>query len=268
MSLNVQTEFEEIRKMYDSAAYNKTFNAIIYGDMGSGKTNLLRTCRKPVLVHSFDPGGTKTIRDEIVAGSIVVDSRFEQEDPKDPKAFDLFDKEYHRLKKGGMFDQIGTYAIDSATTWAASAMNLVLKKAGRPGGQPFQQDYLPAMTMIENAIRDMTGLPCDCVLICHEDVDKDEGSGRMFVGPLFVGKLKVRVPALFDEVYHAEAKETSGSVVYSLLTRSTGLYKARTRLGKGGIFDVREVQDIKALLKKAGFDTSDKQLTTTPTTAK
>jgi len=258
--LDVKKELDELQKLYNSTQQNKTFNGLIYGDMGSGKTNLLRTCRKPVLVHSFDPGGTKTIRDEIQKGTVIADTRYEVEDPMQPTVFAAWDKEYHKLKSGSIFSQIGTYAIDSATTWASAAMNVVLKKANRLGSQPFQQDYLPAMTMIENAIKDMTGLPCDCILLCHEDTNKDEGTGRMFIGPLFVGKLKVRVPILFDEIYHAEAKEDSTGIKYSLLTRSTGLYKARTRLGKGGIFDVREVQDIKALLKKAGYSTEDKTI--------
>jgi len=260
MSLDIKIEAAAIRKMYSESVSKDTFNAIIYGGMGSGKTNLLRTARMPVLVHSFDPGGTKTIRDEIEKGKILVDNRYETEDPMFPSAFAAWDAEYHRLKRGEVFKQIGTYAIDSATTWAAAAMNAVLKKAGRCGSQPFQQDYLPAMTMIENAIRDMTTLPCDCILICHEDTDKDEASGRMFVGPLFVGKLKYRVPILFDEVYYATTKETSNGVQYSLLTRSTGLYKARTRLGRGGLFETYEVQDIKALLKKAGYATEDKPI--------
>ncbi len=260
MGLDIKKEFEDIKKMYDSHDRNKSFNALVYGPMGSGKTNLVRTCRGPVLIHSFDPGGTKTVRDEIEAGHVFADTRYEDEDPLKPTAFENWDREYHRLKNGGLFDKIGTFVIDSATTWSSAAMNVVLKRAGRLGSQPFQQDYLPAMVLIENAIKDMTTLPCDCLLLCHEDADKDEASGKMFVGPLFVGKLKYRVPILFDEVYYACTKETSSGVNYHLLTRSTGLYKARTRLGKGGLFDTYEVQDIKALLKKAGYDTSDKQI--------
>jgi hypothetical protein len=260
MALDIKKEFADIKAMYDAQPRNKTFNALIYGGFGVGKTNILRTCRKPVLVHSFDPGGTKTVRDEIEKGSIIADTRFENEDPFHPTVFKMWDDEYHRLKKGGVFDGIGTYVLDSATTWASAAMNVVLDKGKRAGSQPFQQDYLPAMTLIENAVKDMTTLPCDVILIAHEDVDKDEASGKMFVGPLFVGKLKYRIPILFDEIYYATTKETSQGVSYYLLTRTTGLYRARTRLGKGGIFDTYEVQDIKALLKKAGYSTEDKAI--------
>jgi hypothetical protein len=260
MSLDIKKELSDLQKLYQDSTHNKAYNALIYGPMGTGKTNILRTARQPVLIHSFDPGGTKTIRDEIAAGGIIADTRYEIEDAKKPTAFEAWDREYFRLKNGGMFDKIGTFAIDSATTWSSAAMNVTLKKAGRPAATPQQNDYLPTMVMLENAIKDMTSLPCDIILICHEDTDKDEGSGKMFVGPLFIGKLKYRIPVLFDEIYYANTKESSTGVSYSLLTRSTGLYKARTRLGKGGIFETYEVQDIKALLKKAGYSTEDKTI--------
>lgn len=252
-------EFEEIRKTYEQeSAKQKTFKALVYGGMGVGKTNLLKTCRRPILVDSFDPGGTKTIRSEIEEGWIMADVRWEDEDPMAPTKITAWDKVYHQRKRSGLFDKLGTYAIDSATTLAGAAMNEVLKKAGRLGGPPFQQDYLPAMAIVESIVRDITNLPCDVILIAHEDVDKDEVSGRMFVGPSFVGKLRGRVPILFDEVYCALSKETSSGVQYSLLTKATGMYRARTRLGKGGIFETYEVQDIKALLKKVGYSTEDK----------
>ncbi len=256
--LDIKQTLSEIQQMYKDNSRTTSFNALVYGPMGSGKTRLLSTCRLPVLVHSFDPGGTTTIRDEIAAGKIIADNRFEGDDPKNPKVAQLWDREYSRLKQGGVFDKIGTFAIDSGTTFSGAFMNEVLKKAGRAGGTPQQNDYLPTMVMLENAIKDITALPCDFVFICHEDTDKDEATGKLFVGPLLIGKLKYRIPILFDEIYYATTTETSAGVNYKLLTRSTGLYKARTRLGKGGLFETYEEQDIKKLLKKAGYSTEDK----------
>jgi hypothetical protein len=258
--LDIKKELSEIQTMYSNNPRTGTFNALIYGPMGTGKTYVARTCRKPVLVHSFDPGGTTSLIDDIKKGDVFADNRFEQEDAKNPSVFEKWDKEYARLKQGGVFDKIGTYMIDSSTTWSAAAMNVILKKAGRPASTPQQNDYLPTMVMLENAIKDITSLPCDVILTAHEDTDKDEASGKLFVGPLFIGKLKYRIPILFDEIYYATTKETSSGVSYFFLTRSTGLYKARTRLGRGGLFETYESQDVKALLKKAGYSVDDKTI--------
>ena len=191
----------------------------------------------------------------------MVDNRWEQEDPKDPKVFALWDKVYHERKRNGYFNYFGTYVLDSATTWGDAAMNVTLKAAGRAGGHPYQNDYSPTMAMCSAAIRDMVTLPCDVILICHEDIDKDEASGRMFVGPLLIGKTaRMKMPLLFDEVYCALTKETSQGVNYQFLTRNTGLYRARTRLGRNNRFEMYEPQDIKKLLQKAGFSTEDKPL--------
>ena len=259
MPIDIKKEFAEIRAMYSSQAQQKTFNALVYGDFGTGKTNLIKTCRLPVHIDSFDPGGTKTVRDEVEKGMILADTRYELEQPMKPMAFALWDKEYARRKRDGYFEHVGTYVIDSATTWASAAMNVILQKAGRLGGPPFQQDYLPAMSMVENAIKDMVTLPCDVILTAHLDVDKDEATGRMFVGPLFVGKLKQRIPLLFDELYCTQVKKSAAGETYGILTRSDGIFKARTRLGKGGIFEAFEKPDIKALLAKAGYPIEDKE---------
>lgn len=259
MALDIKVEMNKLRAMYKDTGQNTTFNALIYGSMGTGKTNLLRTCRKPVLIASFDPGGSKTVRDEIDKGSIVVDNRFEFEDPMKPTVFALWDEVYHTYKREGLFPSIGTYVIDSATTWSAAAMNVTLRKAGRAGSQPFQQDYLPTMVILENAIKDLTTLPCDIILIAHDTADKDEATGKIFISPDFIGKLKTRIPLLFDEIYYAHTKETSNGIKYSLLTQSTGLIKARSRLASGGKLQTYEDQDIKAILKKAGFSTEDKE---------
>lgn len=258
MPLDVKVELERLSKMYaDSGTSN--FNALVYGPMGSGKTNLVKTARKPVYVMCFDPGGSKTIQDE-VGKTIFVDTSFEKEDPFNPTVFKAWDEEYHRLKQGNFFASMGTLVIDSATTWSAAAMNVILKKAGRAGSQPFQQDYLPAMVMLENAIKDMMNLPCDLILLAHDTADKDEATGKLFVTPDFIGKLKVRIPLLFDEIYYAHTKETSNGVSYQLLTRNNGLFKARTRIGRNNKFDTYEAQDIKALLRKAGYNTDDKTI--------
>jgi len=267
--MEIKMEAEKLKKLYDNDPRSSSFNAIIYGGTGSGKTSLLRTCRLPLHVDSFDPGGSKVLQgeailngvtypDEMSRGNIVVDSRFEVEEPAKPAAAKLWDEEFHRRKKMGYFDHIGTYVIDSMTTWAQDIMYEIIKKAGRGGGQPFQNDWLPQMTVIENALRDIISLPCDCILLGHDNADKDEATGKMFISLMITGKLVRRVPLLFDEMYVAMTKETSKGIEYQLLTQKTGLYQARSRLANRGQLETYEVPDIKNILKKTGWNTDDK----------
>jgi len=137
-------------------------------------------------------------------------------------------------------------------------MNEVLRLAGRAGGQPQQNDWFPQMIRMENAVRDILSLPCDIIMIGHDDAVKDEATGKLHIGLLITGKLSRRIPLLFDEYYCAQTKETSKGIEYQLLTRSTGTYQARSRLGKGGELELYEKPDIKAILGKVSYDNSDK----------
>jgi hypothetical protein len=67
------------------------------------------------------------------------------------------------------------------------------------------------------------------------------------------------LPLLFDELYVTHTKESASGLTYSLITKHTGQYVARTRIGAEK-FETYEEPDIKALLTKAGFSAKDKPL--------
>jgi hypothetical protein len=257
--LDVKKTMAELTEMYKASPVSQKTNFLLYGGMGTGKTTMaVETSRRPVLVHSFDPGGIVSINPELIeSGVVLVDTRYEVESPKDPKAFKAWDDEFFRLLNGGFFPNIGTYVVDSGTTWSAAAMNEVLKKAGRKAGVPQQNDYLPQMTLLENALKVICSLPCDVVFICHEKADQDAVTGKMHAAPLLTGKLTTRVPLLFDEIYHLVAKETSKGTEFSAQTQPCSTYQARTRIGRRGLLDKFENPDIKYILKKCKRNSED-----------
>jgi|TARA_R100000093_G_scaffold18960_5_gene11047 hypothetical protein len=258
---SILSEFKNIRDNYNKSRAKDYFNSLIYGYMGTGKTTILGTARKPVLIHSFDPGGEKVLVDQIKKGEVMVNSSFQHEDAKRPTTYRSWEKEFDRLRHmEGFFESIGTYALDSVTTWSEALMNAILKSNGRAAGIPQMQDYLVQINTLRDAIKLITSIPCDVILTGHVDSEKDEVTGRLTTGVMITGKLKEKLPLLMDEVYMATSKESSKGVEYSILTRNTGLYKARTRLGRNKIFDTYEEPNIKALLRKAGIDDSDKSL--------
>jgi len=256
-TLTIKPELEKLRTMYKDDISQDSFNLLLLGESGTGKTSIAATCRGPVLIDSFDPGGTKGLTKEITAGQVYVDTRWEKEDPKNPTAFLAWEKEFERRLKEGFFNGIGTYILDSATTWSDAIMNSILKRAGIPGEAPrFTKDYGPQKIIIRNKLQKMLSLPCDFILTGHLEAQKDEVNGKVKWRFLTTGKGVVTIPLLFDELYVTTTKETSKGVSYQLLTARTSTYMAATRIGRGK-FDVYETPDIKALLKKAGKRCTD-----------
>ena len=268
--LTIKKLAQEIKDLYDSDPRNLTFNAIIHGPIKTGKTSLLRTCPKPVFVHSFDPNGTLVLQDMIKTGEVLVDTRFEKEDPFKPTACRLWEDEFNYLYRKDFFSQVGTFAIDSMTTWAQIVMYEVIKrasltpkgkKAGRETGDaPQENDWLPQMAFIENYMRKFLSLPCHCILLGHSDQPKDrEGNPVGDLGIMITGKLRERVPALFSEIYYLKIKDYK-TETRELLTKPVYGVQAGSRLGFGGKLNKEEPPDIKAIMKKVGIDPTDKPL--------
>lgn len=251
-----QKSIEELQKLHapTQITTHKKANFLIGGNSGSGKTHLLQTARKPVWIHSFDPDGSLTIRDKVDNKSIIVDTRFENENPKDPKIFTLFDKVFDNMLHTKVFEQIGTYALDSATTLGDCVMYWVLKAAGRIGQPPWENDYPQQMSRMSNIIRTMCSLPCDVILTCHLSVEKDQISGRMHTVPILTGKLREKIPILFSEQYCMVTEPTPTGTEYKLLTQPDGHYTAKTRLGTGGRLKKWEEPNITNILRKVGIE--------------
>lgn len=264
--LRIKQEAAKIKKMYEEDPRNETFNCITHGPIKVGKTSLLRTCPKPIFVHSFDPGGTDVLKDMIATGEVLADTRFEHEDPFNPKACRLWEDSFNYLYQKHFFDHVGTFAIDSMTTWAQTIMYEVirrasLKKKDRSSGEaPREQDWLPQMAFIENYMRKFLSLPCHCILLGHSDQPKDrEGNASGDLGIMITGKLRERVPALFSEIYYLRIKDFK-SETRELLVKPVYGIQVGTRLGNGGKLDKTEEPDIKKIMKKVGLDATDKPL--------
>lgn len=247
----IRTRREAIAKQ----ASQNTFNILVYGDYGTGKSTVLSTCRLPIYVYSFDPGGTKlkALRDLQDAGLAVLDTVYEQEDMKKPTAFKAFDTTHEGMKRSGAYESFGTVAIDSLTTFHMAVMNFILQRENRAGTTPQIQDYLLLQNLLGQTFREFCNLPCDFVLTGHLTTDKDEVTGRMITSLLVPGQNSTKVPVLFDEVLLTNVEmDSKKQPVYSVRLVGDAKYKTSTRQFSGEGFLPYEVPNIMALRAKAG----------------
>jgi len=253
-------ELAKIQTYYKDDPQQSKFNVLLMGESGSGKSYFSRTCRFPIHFDSFDPGGTKCVRRWIEEGKIIADTKYEAEDPKHPSAFEKWKNDFDWREKNGYFKMFGTYFLDSSTTWAMSIMNHILKKAGIAGDAPrFTKDYTPQKVEIRNWMQRILNLPCDVVVTGHLKLDEDPDKGRIF-RYMTTGDGAIVIPLMFDELWVMRTKETSQGVEYQLLTKSTGMYMARSRLASDGKIETVEKPDMKELRKKVKLSIEDKPL--------
>ena len=268
MAYTPNDELKKIREYYAGDALQKRFSALITGETNAGKTYILRTARRPVHIDSFDPGGTKCLSDLIKSGDIVADTQWEADDPFSPDKFAKWMRAIDIRFQIGYFNQLGTYVIDSATTFGEAVMNYQMAGAGRAAEVPqHRRDYNPQKVYMTNYIKKLMNIPCDFILTGHLreirkliHLDTKTGIAKEDIKYRFytTGQAVVTIPLLFDEIYVIVGEEGRDGPRRNMLIDSLGTYVARSRLKANGKLNAVEEPDIKKLLKKAGFDWRDK----------
>lgn len=269
MAYDYQNELKRVKDYYEGDPLQKRFSALVTGETNAGKTFLLRTARRPIHIDSFDPGGTKCLRDLIESGDVIADTQWEADDPFNPRTFAEWKKSVDIRMKIGYFNHFGTYCLDSATTFGDAVMNAVLGSKGRAGEAPrHRHEYNPQKVDMQNYIKKLMRLPCDFIMTGHlremtkllrldtqTGIKTEEVKYRFYT----TGQAVVTIPLLFDEIYVIKHKGRGGeNPTREMLIDSLGEYIARSRLKANGLLNSVEPPDIRALLKKIGLDWRDK----------
>ena len=256
MPLDIKAKFEDLKKSYEVRGEHKNF--LVYGNTGSGKSHSLATAPRPLLIHSFDPGGCNlpAIKKGVDDGSIIVDTRWENEDPRNPFVYKDWMVDTSQLIKEKIFGTIfKSYAIDSVTNWVEAMWNFIQKSENKLGQTGELQQYMKQQIHIRDHLKILCNLPCHTVFLGHMELKQDETTMKFFAGLMVSGKLQVKMPLMFDEVYIAEANPTPKGTEFVWRMKPEGVYRnVRTRMGSG-IFESTEKQDFTYLLHKAGVIT-------------
>jgi hypothetical protein len=187
---------------------------LLLGKTGSGKTSQLLTLPGKKFAYLFDPNAILSLQGHDVDYEEFMPDRLNlsvkslsKDKPSDKTTnhqsliYQKWEKDFDDRVKGGFFDTYDVIAIDSMTTFLDLIMDRVLTINGRAGSWPQQDDYGPQMTSFINVCRQLTALNKVIFMTGHIETRQDELTKRIFNQPMMTGRLKVKVPLLFSDIF-------------------------------------------------------------------
>jgi len=208
---------------------------LLIGPTGSGKTSQFMTIPGKKFMYIFDPNALNTIRGQDIdyeiftpdilnmnVNTLKTSLKDKHGSPDEPKNYVDWEKDFETKIREGFFDDYAALGFDSFTTFADIVMDRVQYLNGRLGKQPEQADWAAQMSTISNVIRTATSLNLIFFATAHEELKQDEFTKKVVSQVVLTGKLRVKLPLLFSEIYHTEveppAADTDGKTIYWLQT--------------------------------------------------
>ena len=212
---------------------------LIYGPSGTKKTTLAASFPNPHFVD-LDNGMRVLMGKDI---NYVTLSEKETTDPDflslcGPKAgkLDAYNKAATLLEKwANSLTAKDTLILDSLSLYTDYALAYVLRTERQD--KPRIQDWGSAQKLIELTIEALTKAECNVVVIAHEGYEKNEDGAITLWAPATIGKLSMKMPLYFDEVWRSacdhrkvlEGGKTVTQQVYTIETAPTKKSTAKSR---------------------------------------
>lgn len=206
---------------------------LLVGSTGSGKTAQIATLPGRTFAYLFDPSALATLRGfdiqyeafypskvNIAAQSLT---KGKQDTPKSKEdaseVYRLWETDFEAKTKAGFWDSIDNICFDSFTTFSDVVMDRILFLNGRPGHFPQQDDWTAQMQAITNVVRTLVGMNKLLLFTAHDEFKQDETTTRMQNVLVLTGKLRVKIPLLFSEIWHMECQSKPDAHKYVAQTR-------------------------------------------------
>lgn len=203
---------------------------LVYGQAGAGKTSLVKTLPKPIILSA--EAGLLSIQDAdlpyLEIGSI--------DDLREAYQFITSDK-------GDEFESV---ALDSISEIAEVILNAEKKNTKDP-----RQAYGAMQEQVADLIRAFRDLPGKHVYMSAKLEKSQDEMGRILYAPSMPGnKTGQQLPYFFDEVLALRVeRDAEGITQRGLMCDSDGLWQAKDRSGK---LDQWEMPDLGAIIQKIG----------------
>jgi phage nucleotide-binding protein len=213
-----------------SNAHVNGVKIVVYGQAGAGKTSLIKTLPKPLIISAegglLSLSGTDIPYIEISNYSDLTEAY-----------------QYCVSEEANQFE---TIAIDSISEIAE--VILTHEKQVNKDGRAAYGEMTNQVMGLMRSFRDISGKNIYFSAKCEKQQDE---SGRMLYSPSMPGsKLGQSIPYLVDEVMALRTeKDQEGVTQRALMCESDGLWQAKDRSGK---LSPWEAPDLGAIIKKIG----------------
>jgi hypothetical protein len=207
---------------------------LLVGQGGAGKTAQMLTLPGRTFAYLFDPSALSTLKGHDIeyemflpgkvnmAAQSLTKAKGDKSSAKKSEAGDVYvawEKDFETKLQTGYFNTIDNICFDSFTTFSDVVMDRILEINGRPGHFPQQDDWTAQMSTIMNVVRTCASLNKVLVFTAHDEFKQDETTSRMQNVLMLTGKLKVKVPLVFSDIWHMECKATATELKYVAQTR-------------------------------------------------
>lgn len=204
---------------------------LVYGQAGAGKTSLVKTLPKPIVLSA--EGGLLSIQDADLPFIEISD-------------MDTLKEAYTWLAGSDEAKQYQSVALDSISEIAEVVLNAEKKATKDP-----RQAYGAMQEQMADIIRAFRDLPGRHVYMSAKLEKTQDEMGRVLYAPSMPGnKTGQALPYFFDEVLALRVeKDGEGVTQRALMCDSDGLWLAKDRSGK---LEAWEAPDLGAIIAKMG----------------
>jgi len=225
------------------------YKVAIIGDSGSGKTSLAASAPGKAYWFCFEQGMMSVARKPEYRDKIEFD---------DYPVGDMVEGKHSFQRAEANLDYLvanpaayDVVVIDSLLSLSEVTLDFVQLQEGSQGEPPRGFEAWGKLGAYGNRfLYKFMNLKCNKILICHEEYDKDETTGRMVYKMAAKGKqINTHLPKHFDEIWRTmTVPQQDGSTKYTVLTKGgDSKFKAKSRFD---CFDKMEVPNMTDMLAK------------------
>jgi hypothetical protein len=208
----------------------ETFNVLLYGEAGAGKSTAAATAPGPILwINAEGPGALAYPRKVAKErGTRIYETRIARTISPRPILREVLEH-----VKASSEPVVRTVVVDTV----AKVRDGLIRDIVQPGAKNSIQQFGEVAKILEEFVTIMRDLPVNLVLLCHEDIaDVD---GERIVQPLIGGALTAKIPGDVDVMAYCGVtlNEDSGQPQY--LGQLVGGRGRRAKDRSGGLGQVR-----------------------------